>query len=296
MAARKNKKQRQSPGLYHRWMTFAMTHASNHVSFLWKAAVFTVLLGAGAYGMNRLETRLDRENLTPKKPTVVFVDMPTSLSTLAGGELHDVASSALASAERWTDRDVCRKVAESLMSTGWVSAVRHVRRNSDAVFEVSCRYRQPVAMVPSGSDYLLVDANAVRLPGRYRYESEWKLIQGVRAPAPEPGLEWHGDDIRAGLRLLHTVAPQAFSPQISAVVVENYKGRVDPRRSHLELATDRAGGRVRWGSALDQEIEENSWQRKLAILAENYRTTGRVDADYLVIDVSTFPDRFSVAQ
>ena len=65
-------------------------------------------------------------------------------------------------------------------------------------------------------------------------------------------------------------------------------------KTNVELATDRAGGRIRWGSAPGLEIEENLPGQKLALLRQNFINTGRADADHPVIDVSTFPDRFTV--
>ncbi len=103
-----------------------------------------------------------------------------------------------------------------------------------------------------------------------------------------------GDDLRAGLDLIELVSRREYGAQIVVVVVDNAQGRVDPRMPHLELATDRPGGRIRWGSAPGREIEENSVAQKLWILDANFRMTGRIDADHLVIDVSTLPDRFLV--
>jgi hypothetical protein len=149
-------------------------------------------------------------------------------------------------------------------------------------------------MVQHGGEFLLVDADGVRLPGKYLYNPAWKLVQGVRASPPEPGVSWEGQDIRAGLAVIEALGEQPFADQITAVLVDNVGGRHQPGRSHVELATDRAGGRIRWGSAPGTEVEENSVPQKVAILYENYRQTGRLDAGHPVIDISTFPDRFTV--
>jgi hypothetical protein len=119
-------------------------------------------------------------------------------------------------------------------------------------------------------------------------------VQGVGRPPPESGARWQGKDLQAALAVLTALRQEPFGSQITGVLVENFGGRVDPMRSHIELATDRAGGRVRWGSAPGQEIEENSVEQKLAILRANFRDTGRADAHHPVIDVSTFPDRFTI--
>jgi len=185
-------------------------------------------------------------------------------------------------------------MAERLSAVGWVERVNFVRKTSDAKVQVSANYRYPVAMVPQGDGYVLVDAHRVRLPGSYRYEPTWKLVQGVSAEAPESGAVWSGEDLAAGLAVLDRIARESFAYQVAGVDVENYAGRVDPYRSHLFLMTDRSDGRIAWGSALGQEVEENLAEQKLALLRANYRETGRVDADHLVIDISTFPDRITI--
>ena len=181
-----------------------------------------------------------------------------------------------------------------LTKMAWVAEVNFVRRTAAARFEVSSRYRLPVAMVQQDGDFMLVDNKGVRLPGTYRHEPKWMLFHGVSRPAPQPGTTWDGEDLQAALAVVEALEREAFSDQITAVLVENADGRLDPRRSHIELATDRTGGRIRWGSAPGSELEENTLRQKLAILRANFRDTGRADAHHPVIDVSTFPDRFTI--
>jgi len=120
------------------------------------------------------------------------------------------------------------------------------------------------------------------------------LIDGVANPAPQAGAQWDGEDVRAALAVLSAFQPEPFGGQIAGVAVTNFRGRRDPRACHIELMTDRAGGRIRWGSAPGSELEENGVQQKLTLLRENFIKTGRVDAQHAVIDVSTFPDRYTI--
>lgn len=248
-------------------------------------AVTTGMAGLETHVQRQLRERIDR-------PTLAFVDLPEPLKELALGDLQDSVSELLAS--DWTDAQLCRTMAARLASVGWVDKVTSVRRRSNGRFEVSGCYRIPVAMIQQGAEFLLTDGHGVRLPGTYRYDPLWTLVQGVAGRAPEPGEPWEGGDLRAALTILAVLAVEPFGDQITAVLVENVGGRRDPQRSHIELATDRAGGRIRWGSAPGFELEENSVEQKLAILRENYRQTGRADADHAVIDISTFPDRFTI--
>jgi len=120
----------------------------------------------------------------------------------------------------------------------------------------------------------------------------YRLITGVRADAPEPGQPWEGRDLRAGIEMLTLLRDEPFWKQISAVSVRNFQGRSDPRGPHIEIVTTSPGpgriaGRIRWGSALGQEIEEPTPEEKLATLRANYHQYGRVDCNKLWIDVST---------
>ena len=173
---------------------------------------------------------------------IVWRDLKDALGTVSPGE--------------WTGDSLCREMATSLAAVGWVAEVKYVRRRSDAVFEISCRYRLPVAIVQHASEFFLVDRAGIRLPGTYIYDADWKLVQGVRAWPPPPGTAWESKALRDGLAILAKLEGEPFRHQITAVLVENAAGRIDPRRCHIELATDRAGGRIQWGSAPGMEMEE----------------------------------------
>jgi len=243
--------------------------------------------------VGRLEAHVQRQVLQRGfAAALVFVDLPLALTPLAEADLKDSVSELLN--RDWTDESLCRDMAVQLSLVGWVARVNYVRRAADARLEISADYRLPVAMVQHRGDFILVDVEGVRLPGKYRYAPAWKLVQGVGSPPPKAGWRWVGDDLRAALDLLTLLEKEPFHGQITAVLVENFNGRVDPMRSHLELATDRAGGRIRWGSPPGLEVEENTVGQKLAILAANFRDTGRADAHHPVIDISTFPDRFTI--
>ncbi len=225
-------------------------------------------------------------------PSVSFVDLPEQLESLAKDDLTGALGTA--SAGEWTGDSLCREMATRLAAVGWVAEVNYVRRRSDALFEISCCYRLPAAIVQQGSEFFLVDRAGIRLPGTYLYDPDWKLVQGVRALPPPPGTPWESKALRAGLTILAKLGGEPFGHQITAVLVDNSAGRIDPRRCHIELATDRAGGRIRWGSAPGMEMEENQLEQKLAILRENFRRTGRVDEHHPVIDVSIFPGRYTI--
>lgn len=258
------------------------------------ALLMIALLSLALFGLQRLEAHVQGGLAARAEPAQLFlVDLPEVLGPLAEAELRGQLTPLMGEAV-WTDARLCRALAERLDESGWVARVNAVRRGGDGCFRVSCRYRTPFALVQQGGQFLLVDEKGVRLPGTYRYDASWPLVQGLAAAAPGPGFRWDGEDLQAGLDLIRLLQAEPFASQITGVLVNNFDGRYDRRQVHLELATDQAGGRIRWGSPLGREMEENQPAQKLALLRENHRRTGRADAGHPVIDVSTFPDRFTI--
>ena len=258
------------------------------------ALTFAVATIGGAWwGISRLEAKV-RDFVLRAQPeaTFHFVDVPDQILGLAGNELHGAVE--VLRSRPWTEADLCKTLATRLAGSGWIKKVNFVRRSGEGRIDVSAEYRVPVALVQQKDLFFLVDAEAVRLPGIYGREEHWKLVSGVGGDAPRAGEAWPEDDLKVALRLLALVDRETFENQITGVAVDNVRGRRDPRASHVELVTARAAGRIRWGSSPGAEVEENRLEQKLAILRENFRRTGRADAGYPVIDVSTFPDRFTV--
>lgn len=257
-------------------------------------SIATLAVAAGAsYGVSRLDEHVDKLTLgDASQATFTFVDLPHALIPLAGADLE--ASLDDVRDHKWTASDMCKSIADSLAGVGWIERIDSVRRLAGGRFQIRATYRTPVAIVQLEDYFLLVDRAAVRLPGRYAYDPRWPIVRGVAVAPPEPGDQWTGGDLRAGLAIVGEVSREPFAGQVTGVLVDNFGGRLDSRASHLELATDRAGGRIRWGSAPGFEVEENLVAHKMAILRQNYQRTGRLDAGYPVIDISTFPDRFTV--
>lgn len=277
-----------------RWLS-PLIHVLRRIPLRWTAITLTVVAVALAAGVavNRLEAQVTRQiHERIDSPRVAFLDLPESLAELALADLRQSIADLLI--PNWTDERLCEAIALRLANVGWVAKVRFVRRTADARFEVSADYRHPLGLVHHDGKFFLVDRAGVRLPGIYRYDPRWKLIDGIRHSPAAPGEAWKGNDLQAGLAIIAALHSRPFDSQITAVLVDNFAGRIDPAQSHVELATDRAGGRIRWGSAPGSEIEENSLDQKLAILQANFARTGRVDAHHPVIDISTFPDRFTI--
>lgn len=255
---------------------------------------FVGLATAGARGLAFLDQRLD-QFLLARSPhaSIEFVNLPEGMVALAGGDLRGSVADLLELP--WTEPLRCEEIARRLSTLGWIESIESVQRNIAGRFEVVARYRIPVALVKSGRDeFVLVDGQGVRLPGVYVYHERWYIVEGVDSPPSKVGDPWAAPDLQAGLALLVALRPEPYRNQIAGINVANFAGRKNPRTTHLELITDRPGGRIRWGSAPGYEVEENLSNQKLALLRQNFAQTGRVDAGHPVIDISTFPDRFHI--
>ena len=256
-----------------------------HLLYGVKVSAVVVVLAASGYGLLRMERWVLAWPSFSGQPRLRLVNTPTELQ----GDLAAAVESLRG--RPWSDATICADVAKAIAVVPWVKKVVRVQRLPDGEVEVDCQYRIPVALVQAGDGFYLIDEDCIRLPGQYVYHPALKLIQGVDRPPPPAGECWQGPDLRAAVALIRLLSPEPFVDQIRGVLVQNYGGRRDAGEAHVELATDRTGGRVIWGSAIGEEAEENTVPQKLDILRVNYRRFGHVDAHRGVIDISVFPDR-----
>lgn len=277
---RKGGRTRPSP-----WFEFAKSAARQSVGPMLKVVFLAVVLSACWIGLRRMDRWVRSEPQFAGPPRIVLVDVPDGIAD----QIHDRLR--IFEDASWSQASLCRRMTEVLDADPWVAEVLAVRRFADRVVRVECKYRTPFAMVQTPTGFVLVDDAGVRLPGVYQYHPSYMLIQGVAAPPPPPGEAWDAGSVRSGLGLIDLLDRELFSEQITAVMVHNYGGRQDRSAAQLELATDRDGGRIIWGSPIGEEIEENTAAEKLELLRANFERFGRADANRSVIDVSVLPDR-----
>lgn len=255
---------------------------------LLKLSVAVAAFGAALWGLDQAQSEQFRQPEYRQYVSFELIDAPAGVAGLVEQELAEFYG------RNWIDSTLCEQVARRLADCPWVETVKRVSKAEPGLIRVQCGYRQPQALVQHGEYFYMVDEYGVRLPGAYGYQPGWLLVQGVSSAAPDPGETWPGNDIAAGLRLARMILHQTYARQVVAVSVYNYGGREDPYRSHIELVTDSGGNRILWGSAPGEELEENSAEQKLRILAENFRRHGRIDAHEPRIDISVFPSRFLI--
>jgi hypothetical protein len=242
-----------------------------------------------AYALGVLEAYVKAQGPIDPPVRLTLCDVPESYRGRAASEVLVEAQAGAQSG--WGASGLVEEIGRRVSSVGWVKRVQRVEKLHDGRVLIRCDYRFPAAMVESGRKYYLVDEEGVRLPGEYVHDPKYRLVTGVAASAPAPGAVWPGEDVQAGLAMLNVLSKEAFWKQVAGVSVSNFRGRADSRASHIEVVTVAAGsgrvaGRIRWGSALGQEIEEPTVEEKLAILRANYGKYARIDCDQMWIDVS----------
>ncbi|HUU81938.1 MAG TPA: hypothetical protein VM243_00415 [Phycisphaerae bacterium] len=256
-----------------------------------RVAAAVIAFGAVAVGAAAGLRQLDRQvHALPHfggPPDIVLQDVPEGLDPIIRQALTPVLDAD------WSEPALCDRIGRQLEANAWVRKVDSVRRLPTGRIAIHCVYRTPMALVQTGGEFILIDQQAVRLPGSYPYHASWPLIQGVAGVPPPAGRTWEAPDLSAAVAVLDRLAAEPFADQLTAVLVHNFHGRIDAREAHIELATDRAGGRIIWGSAPGEEVAENTADQKLAILRRNHELYGRIDAGRQVIDVTMFPDRFT---
>ncbi len=259
------------------------------ITEFFKLTAATVAFGGAIWGLDHAQSQQFQQPQYRQYASFVLVDAPAGVAGLVQAALAEFED------RDWIDPTLCEQVAGRLADCPWVESVKRVSKSDKPGWiRVQCDYRRPLVLVQHGEYFYIVDEYGVRLPGVYGYEPGWILVQGVSSTAPDPGEAWPGDDIAAGLRLARMILDQPYAKQVVAVSIHNYGGREDSYRSHIELVTDSAGNRILWGSAPGEELEENSADQKLRILAENFRRHGRIDAHEPRIDISVFPSRFLI--
>ncbi|UCG33475.1 MAG: hypothetical protein JSU68_02345 [Phycisphaerales bacterium] len=198
---------------------------------------------------------------------------------------------------RFLDERATRGVAAHLEGSGWIERVVRAERCRGGEIKAHCTFRQPLAVVQQGGQFMLVNERGVRLPGVYSDPGEFVIVQGVGEPAPPVGEVWEGADLEAGLRLVKLLVGEPFCGQVGAVSVHNHGGRESAKEAHLALLTRPGGprgvwGRVLWGSGPGEEIEEPTASEKIRLLRANYQQCGRIDAGAAWIDVSISPGEY----
>jgi hypothetical protein len=275
-----------------------------------------LLIGGSAFGFHALREHVDHRLAFPSDPpTVVLKNCPAWMSQFLAEQIINVARpNGIHSS---FDHEMLVDTVRILRDNPWVKSVKQVRRvygkKPGDTLEIDCEYRTPVALVHWGEYYWLVDSEGVKLPEAYSKEQVPKIvmgrdnrvnirvIEGVQAPPPHPGVKWAGADLAAGIDMVKLLFGRSYTEEITRVDVANFAGRKDRKEAKIVLRTKR-DTEIRWGEPINSTdfVVEVSPTQKLTQLEAAYIRYGHVDGNHSWIDVRlddvTYPSNEAEAQ
>lgn len=261
---------------------------------LWPLVCMIAVVACAVWGLERIKARVYASPAyQPAAVRVVLADPP---DWVVREKWQDriLASVSVPRPENWMDEQLVVRLSDRIASSGWVKAVNRVSKRMDGTIEIAADYRRPIAMLLTEQGYVPVDRDGYRLPEVYERvdtNSGWIRIRGVASPSPRVNMafdEKSAPDAVAAVRLAALIFEQGWdiSSRISAIDVTNFRGRQDHRDCHIKLWTPE-GTLIKWGSAIGEEIEENTPAEKLAQITVMLKRGG----PQAQVDVSTLPNR-----
>lgn len=270
----------------------------------WVAVAACVLVPSLLYvGFGRMEGYVHGLPRYDRALMLKWEELPTWLRVPDNRHVLDSLARQvnLLSTDRLLDTSLSARLGSALADprVGWVKSVERVRVEPSGEVSIKCRFRTPVAWVRHRHYGYIVDDEGVRLPGCYDIADcrggSMLLIEGVASAPPEVGAAWEGADLASALKLSAMLSDRPFRHQVSSILVDNYRGRRDMSRPHIELATEQGESRIWWGRPPGEEFgTEISAQQKVTLMEAMYRQMGRIDAHRKYVDVMTWPDRVSM--
>jgi len=263
----------------------------------------TAVIGATVWGLRKMERTVHAKDNFQQPLTLEWAELPEWLRMPENGHILDtlVARVNLQDSDRMLDPSLAGRIGTALAApeVGWVKSLDRIDVRPDGVVSIKCAFREPRAWVKQGTSCYLIDAENVRLPGRYDagdcQASALMTIIGVKGKPPSVGQRWNAPDLADASRLVTLLAAKSFREEIAAINVSNHDGRVDRSRPHIELVTAAKGSRIWWGLPPEQEHgKEISAAQKVTLLETLYRQWGRLSVNRPYIDIRTWPDRIAM--
>jgi len=219
--------------------------------------------------------------------SVRFIDPPSWLDRTRHEELRRAVVNAVGDG---SSVDPARlAIAQSaLEQSGWFKKIRQVSLEGVGGFAIDAEFRTPFALVLHEGKEHLIDSDGCRLAAEWtlgeRAENpHWVTLVGVEAaPKGEPGSQWPGADLSAGIELLKAVWNRPWEKQITAIDVSRLQ------QDGLVMLT-RGGGQIFWGLPPGTPTSaEPRADAKLKNLDYLFSSTGYIDSGgERVIDLRT---------
>jgi hypothetical protein len=181
------------------------------------------------------------------------------------------------------DENIAAQIQKNLSLSAWLDKVDVLTTNDS--FEVSAKFRKPVAVIKSGLSPFYIDEEQVVLdyvPMPHLLIVEIRGLTPV-AIMPKFGHVWRRDDLNAAIMLIDRInrrdrmetSVKPLLSEIAAIDVSNYQGRENSSGPHIVLYTH-DNIEIQWGAELDawQKYLESTDEEKLAKLYGYYKENG----------------------
>ena len=247
------------------------------VPFLMTVACILVMFALLAIGVPRLRSYLDARSIVAATDiTLRFTKAPAWFDATRQLELRQAVANAVGDGSA-LDPSRIATAREAVAQSGWFKSIRQVELEGNGGFLVDADFRTPFAVVLHGEREHLIDEQGCRLPlswplGHRPATPHWiSLVRAEAAPPGEPGGQWPGRDIEAGLDLLKTTWQRPWESQIAAIDLARFQ------QDGLVLMT-RTGGFVVWGMPPSiASTAEPPATAKLRNLDHLFASTGYID-------------------
>jgi hypothetical protein len=190
-------------------------------------------------------------------------------------ELQNVARTHLA--QTTVGRAGLINTADAIAKTGWFTEVKQVQWLSDKHATVEATFLVPYAKVTDRKGAIYIDSQGRRLPTRdgvivnpkYHFIT---LTNTSNQRPPIAGTPWSGNDIYAGLKVLHIIYQEKWATQIQTIDLSAWK-----HNESMTFVTD-TPSRFNWGSPPNEERQlEALASEKLSRLNWLHENFGRID-------------------
>jgi len=182
--------------------------------------------------------------------TVKFQDPPIWLDDSLLLELQDIVRIQLATTP--IGREGLIEAAHALRATGWFSEITQVQWVSSFQADVEANFLIPYAKVHDEDGVVFIDTQARKLPSRIGaiVKPMYHFITLIEPnyPRPQrPGLQWNGEDVMAGLKLLKMIYGSPWATQVQSINLTNWSSD-----QTMIIVTDMPS-QLYWGSAPGEE-------------------------------------------
>ena len=270
MARRKNREKKKHSSSVKLVITAVLGIFKRPIVLSWLFAV-TCLVVLTAMSVPKLRAA----HLSPAEVRVTFDSPPPWLDNSLLLELQNIVRIHIAEAP--VGREGIMRASDALMESGWFTKIQQVRWASDQDALVTASFLIPFAKIKDERGTRFIDAFGKLLPDRngliVKDNYHFITIKNPQYNRPQrPGLQWNGQDVLAGLSLLHIFYGNPWDTEITSINLSRWE---EQKTLLFETNTP---SQFTWGSVPNQEKGlEALASQKIDRLNRAHSTSGRID-------------------